>query len=112
MVTLAVAELFDVSESGTVELADAVLLITVPSVAEPLTLTVKRIASAAFTASCENVTVTLLPLPPQTPLPVAAHLVNDIPAGRLSVTVTVAGIGPLFFTISEKVDVPPGAIRF
>src|SRR6185503_5192484 len=100
-VTLALDELFDVSGSTTGELTEAVLLITVPSVAEALTFTLKRTAAEALAASCENVTLTLLPLPPQTPFPVAEHLVNVRPAGRLSATVTFAGSAPLFFTTSE-----------
>src|SRR4026208_1629568 len=95
-VTLADARLFAVFESGTGEVTEAVLLMTVPLVA--LTVAVRRIASEAPAASCEKFTLTLLPLPPHTAFPVAVHLVNDKPAGRLSVTVTGAAMGPLFLT--------------
>src|SRR6185369_6860381 len=106
---LAVDELFDVSGSGIGELTEAVLLMTVPSVADALTATVKRTVSEAPPASCEKVT---LPPTPHTPFPVAAHFVNVRPAGRLSVTIASAGIPPLFFTSSENVKVLPGATRF
>src|ERR1051326_1353081 len=98
-VTVDVAELSEVFGSGTGELADAVLLITVPALA--LTVTVKRIASDASGASPGICTLTLFPLPPQTPVPAVAHWTSDVPTGRLSVTVIVAGTTPLFFTISE-----------
>src|SRR5258705_12707109 len=73
--TLTVAELFELSGSGSDELTEAVLLMTEPSLAEPLTPTVRRMASDAPTASDGKRTLTLLPLPPQTPLPVAVHLI-------------------------------------
>ena len=48
-----------------------------------------------------NVTVWLLPEPPQTPPPVEEHETKVVSAGRLSVTVTdVAASGPLLVTVT------------
>jgi hypothetical protein len=72
------------------------------------TLATIVIVADAPGASEEKVTDLLLPLPPQTPPPVALHDTNVVPAGRLSVTVTSgAGFGPLFVTTIVKVTFEP-----
>jgi hypothetical protein len=100
-VVVSVAELLDVSGSGVKELTEAVLLIAVPSATEQFTLATKVMVSDCPEVSNGNVTVRLLPEPPQTPPPVEAHETKVVFGGRLSVTVTdVAASGPLFVTVT------------
>jgi hypothetical protein len=100
-VVVAVAELLAVSGSGVKELTVAVLLITVPSATEQFTVATKVMLSDSPDARDANVTVRLLPEPPQTPPPVEEHETKVVSAGRLSVTVTdVAVAGPLFVTVT------------
>jgi hypothetical protein len=98
-VVVAVAESLVVSGSGVNKLTVAVLLITVPSGTEQFTLAKKVMVSDWPDARDANVTVRLLPEPPQTPPPVEEHETKVVSAGRLSVTVTdVAVSGPLLVT--------------
>ena len=65
-----------------------------------LTLATKVIVADAPEASELNVTVRLLPEPPQTPPPVAAQDMDVVEAGRLSVTTVEAAMpGPLLVTV-------------
>ena len=100
-VVLAVAELLATSGSGVKELTLAVLLIAVPSATEQFTLATKVMVSDAPDGRSANVTVRLLPEPPQTPPPVEEQETKVVSGGRLSVTVTdVAGSGPLLVTVT------------
>ena len=100
-VAVAVLESLFGSGSGVEELTVAVLLITVPSATEQFTLATKVMVSDAPDGRSANVTVRLLPEPPQTPLPVEEQETKVVSGGRLSVTVTdVAGSGPLLFTVT------------
>ena len=95
------AELLAGSGSGVKEVTVAVLSIIVPSATEQLTLATKDMVSDCPDARDANVTVRLLPEPPQTPPPVEAHETKVVSAGRLSVTVTeVAVSGPLLVTVT------------
>jgi hypothetical protein len=90
-----------VSGSGVKEFTVAVLLIIVPSGTEQFTLATKVIVSDWPEARDANVTIWLLPEPPQTPPPVEEHDTKVVSAGRLSVTVTdVAASGPLLVTVT------------
>ena len=101
-VVVAVAESLVVSGSGVNELTVAVLLIAVPSATEQLTLATKVMVSDCPEVSSGNVTVRLLPEPPQTPPPVEEQETKVVSAGRSSVTVTdVAVSGPLLVTVTE-----------
>ena len=100
-VVVVVEELLVVSGSNVRELTVAVLLITVPSATEQLTLATKVMVSDWPDARDANVTIWLLPEPPQTPPPVEEHETKVVSAGRLSVTVTeVAVSGPLLVTVT------------
>ena len=100
-VAVAVLESLFGSGSGVEELTVAVLLITVPSATEQLTLATKVMVSDAPDGRSANVTVRLLPEPPQTPPPVEEQEIKVVSGGRLSVTVTdVAGSGPLLVTVT------------
>jgi hypothetical protein len=88
--------------------ADAVLPTTVPFATEQFSATVIVIVAEAPEASDVNVTLRLLPIPPQTPPPVEEHITNVTDAGRLSVTVIVdAGSGPLFVRVMVYVTMLP-----
>jgi hypothetical protein len=83
------------------ELTLVVLLISVPSATEQLTLATKVIVSDWPEVSSGNVTVRLFPDPPQTPPPVEEHETKVVSARRLSVTVTdVAASGSLLVTVT------------
>lgn len=100
-VVVAVAELLFELGSGVEELTVAVLLITVPPTTEQFTLATKVMVSDSPDARDTNVTVRLLPEPPQIPPPVEEQETKVVSAGRLSVTVTdVAGSGPLLVTVT------------
>jgi hypothetical protein len=80
------------------EETEAVLVMVVPP--EPSAVATSVMVADAPTASEENVTVRLLPVPPQTPPPVELQETNVTFAGRLSVTTTdCATPGPLFVTV-------------
>ena len=99
-VVVVVEELLVVSGSNVRELTVAVLLITVPSATEQLTLATKVMVSDWPDARDANVTIWLLPEPPQTPPPVEEHETKVVSGGRLSVKVTdVAVSGPLLVTV-------------
>ena len=100
-VVVAVAELLVVLGSGVEELTVAVLLITVPSATEQFTVATKVMVSDPPEVRDANVTVRLLPEPPQIPPPVEEHETKVVSGGRSSVTVTdVAGSGPLLVTVT------------
>ena len=100
-VVVVVEELLVVSGSNVRELTVAVLLITVPSATEQLTLATKVMVSDWPDARDANVTIWLLPEPPQTPPPVEEHETKVVSGGRLSLTVTdVAASGPLLVTVT------------
>ena len=97
----AVEELLLVSGSGVIEFTVAVLFIIVPSAIEQFTVATKVIVSDWPEARDANVTIWLLPEPPQTPPPVEEQETKVVSVGRLSVTVTeVAVSGPLLVTVT------------
>lgn len=75
------------------------LLIAVLSLTKQFTQATMVMVSDAPAASAANVTVRLLPDPPQAPS-VEEQETNDVSADKLSVTVTFsAALGPLFVTV-------------
>src|SRR2546422_11483531 len=95
------AELSLLSVSGIAEATVPTLVIDVPPETELLTVATRVTTTDAPLAIDENVTVRLLPAPPQTPLPVAEQEMKVNVLGRLSVTMTDgAGSGPLLVTAS------------
>src|SRR5262249_10295823 len=99
---IAVAELLSGLGSVVGELIVAGLLITGLLGVEQLTCATMVTLAVALTASEGNVTVRLLPEPPQVPPPppLTMHETNVVEGGRLSATVTdVATSGPLLATL-------------
>src|SRR5688572_16753163 len=112
---IAVTELLARSGSVASELTLAVLLIIVPSANAQLTLATSVIVATALAASKVNVTVRLLPAPPQAPPvpPITAQDTKLTEAGRLSTTVTdSAASGPLFVTLIVYVRFVPVTTGF
>jgi hypothetical protein len=104
----AVAELLFGLESVVVELTVAVLPTTAPLATEQFTVAISVMVADEFDASVGNVTVQLLPEPPQTPPPVEEQETNVVEAGRLSVTVIDdAAAGPLLVTVIVYVTSGP-----
>src|SRR5512132_3195898 len=96
---ITMAELLARFGSVASELTLAELLIIVASANAQLTLATSVIVAMVLAASEVNVTVRLLPAPPQAPPtpPTTAHETKLTVAGRLSTTVTnCASSGPLF----------------
>jgi hypothetical protein len=103
-----VDELFALFESGTEEVAEAVLVIVAPSATEQPTRATIVTDAEPPAARAEKVTVRLLPLPPQTPPPVAEHDTNETDGGRLSVSVADdASFGPLLVSVMVYVMFEP-----
>jgi hypothetical protein len=103
-----VDELFAMFESGTEEVAEAVFVIVAASATEQLTRATMVTVAEAPDTRVENVTVRLLPLPPQTPPPVAEHDTNETDRGRSSVNVTDdASFGPLLVNVMVYVMFEP-----
>jgi hypothetical protein len=99
-VFIAVAELLPETESLMIEVAAAVLLMTVASGTEQLATASIVITADAPGAIELNDTTRLLPDPPHTPPPVDEQDTKEVFAGRLSVIVTeTAASGPLFVTV-------------
>ncbi len=86
-VVVVVAESFKELESVVAEMTDAVFEMLAPPV--PLTVATSVMVAEEPTAKDENVTVRLLPVPPQTPAPVELQETNVRLVGKLSVTTTV-----------------------
>jgi hypothetical protein len=105
---ITVTELSTGFTSGVDELTVVVLLISVPSATELLTVAIILIVSEAPTAREGNVTTRLFPDPLHTPFPAVLQDLNVTPDGRLSVTTTeVAVLGPLLVTVIVYVISPP-----
>src|SRR5687768_6247325 len=99
---VAVTELLTRFGSVASELTLSDLRIILPSASAQLTLATSVIVATALAASEVNVTVRLLPTPPQAPPvpPTTAHDTKLIEAGSVSTTVTdCAASGPLFVTL-------------
>ena len=104
-------ELLPLTGSRTIEVTDAVLPMLCPFETEQSRVATIVMVAEAPEASVLNETIRLLPEPPQTPLPVAAHDTNASAAGRLSVTVTdAAESGPLFTRVIVYVTLLPTII--
>src|SRR3954470_5248920 len=87
--------------SGTVDITEAMSLMTMPGATVLFTRVSKGAVKDAPTASAGNVTVRLLPLPPQTPEPVDVQATKVVSDGRLLVrTIDEAATGPLFVTVT------------
>ena len=104
-------ELFPLTGSRTGEVTAAVLPMINPFETEQSSRATIVIVAEAPEASEANETMRLLPLPPQTPLPVEEQEIKLSDPGRLSVTVTdEAGSGPLFVRVIVYVTLLPATI--
>ena len=104
-------ELFPPIGSRTGEVTAAVLPTISPFETEQSSRATIVIVAEAPEASEANETMRLLPLPPQTPLPVEEQEIKLSDPGRLSVTVIdEAGSGPLFVRVIVYVTLLPATI--
>src|SRR5436305_13783027 len=99
-VKLADAELLPLAGSLVAAVTDTTLAIDAPLVTVQLTDAVIVTVADAPAAIEANETMRLLPVPPQTPPPVAVQLTKETAAGRLSVSVIDCAVSaPLLVTV-------------